>query len=129
MGSGTAVVQDQGLEAEAEQMAQRVALQSAAQPHGVQQAKTVHPNVVHPSHAQPRHVATRHVPLPRHVQPGSVQPMRPGHVRPGQPHSGIMQPFSIVTGDRILSTVPRKRPWFGYPYVVAPASMRIRSLS
>lgn len=123
MGSGTAVVQDQQLEAEAERMAQRVTLQSAAQPPGVQQAKPVHPNVVHPSHAraplaQPRPVATRHVPLPRHVPPRSVQPMRAGQARPA-----IVQPFSIVSGDRILSSVPKKRPWFGYPYVVAGGSI------
>lgn len=100
-GSGVAVVQDQRLEAEAERMAQRVTLQSAAQPAPV----------------QPKHVPPARVQSP-HVHPRSVQPMRPGQGRPA-----IVQPFSVVPSANILSALPKKRPWFGYPYVIAGGSI------
>jgi hypothetical protein len=52
-GNGTALVQDQRLEAEAERMAQRVALQSAAQRQSVRQPKAVQPNGVQTKSVQP----------------------------------------------------------------------------
>jgi hypothetical protein len=94
-GSGTAVVHDQRLEAEAERLAQRVVLQSAAQPPpSVQQPKIQQPKVTNP--------------LPAHQAP----------VNPNSAQPGIAQPYSVVPNDRIHTKMPAKRPWFGYPFVV-----------
>jgi len=108
---GTAVVQDPRLEAEAERMAQKVALQSAARLDSVQ-AKSV----------QPARAPVPPLP-PRHAVPRSVQPARPNPVRSGQAHPGTVQPFSVVPTANILGKMPNKRPWFGYPYVIAGGSI------
>ena len=124
LGSGVAVVQDPGLEAEAE----RMGLYWTRQP--MPAAAPVQPK------AQVRPVGNG--PLAPHVQravqmkPAAPPPVRPvaAHVlaapppprpvpQPVQPPAApVVQRFRVLEGDKIYDRMPASRPWFGYPYAV-----------
>jgi len=116
-GSGVAVVQDRGLELEADQLGRR----AAAHP------VPAHPVLVNPVQAkpvpqssfEPKPPAPRNPALPRAGAAPVVARVAAPHSAPAaNAHGTSIQRYSVLGPSNIYTAMPAKRPWFFYPYAV-----------